>query len=239
MAIIISNNAAAYNSQSKLGLKNFSLTAVNTAKVQAEPSTTVGAAGYCDFLTSLGSNQFVSNNVSLAEPCYYNGGSIEIFNKPIPEAYALNPEYWKILNVYSKATNSNTTVLLPSEIAAANGVRVYTEGETILPGQLFYFDPADSKCYIYKNTDTNQNHIDHIVGFCILPAIDDKFLGVYGGAVNFDAETYVIGKNYYVDANGYATATIPVTPGTVKLPIGKGIDAKTIFLNIQEPKLLS
>jgi hypothetical protein len=238
MAIIVSTNATTYNSQKELGLKASSLTALTTAKLQAEPSATFGDAGYCDFLKSLGSNQFVSNNVSLAKPYYYNGGSIEIFNKTIPEVYALNPEYWKILNVYSKDTNSNTTVLLPSEIAAANGVRVYTEGETILPGQLFYFDPTDSKCYIYKSTDTDQNHIDHIVGFCILPAIDDKFLGVYGGAVNFDADTYVIGKNYYVDDSGYATATIPATPGTVKLPIGKGIDTKTIFLNIQEPKLL-
>lgn len=238
MAIIIGTNLAAHNAQNKAGLKKIESLAINTTKVKAAPSATVGAAGYCDFLTSLGSNQFVSNNVSLAEPYYYNGGSIEIFNKTIPESYALNPEYWKILNVYSKDTNSNTTVLLPSEIAAANGVRVYTEGETILSGQLFYFNPADSKCYVYKNTDVDQTHIDHIVGFCILPAIDDKFLGVYGGAVNFDANTYVIGKNYYVDDSGYATATIPVTPGTVKLPIGKGIDTKTIFLNIQEPKLL-
>lgn len=238
MSLIIAQNQAAYNNQKIIGLKDKNLTALTTSKLVSGASSTVGDNGYCEFLTSLGSNQFVSNEVKLADPYYYNGGSIEIFNKTIPESYALNPEYWKILNVYSKDTNSNTSVMLPSEIAAANGVRVYEQGETILPQQLFYYNPADSKCYIYKNTDVNPTHLDYIVGFCILPAIDNKFFGVYGGAVNFDAETYVIGKNYYVGSDGYPTATIPITPGTVKLAVGKGIDTKTIFLNIQEPKIL-
>lgn len=195
---------------------------------------------YCTQSEELEEDQSLGFGFGLDQPYAYKGGSIIINDKNIPESYALNPEYWKAINVYNKSNNTTITEIVPSDAYKETGLRVFVQGESISIGQFFYYNPNDSKCYIYRNTDTNRNHIDRILGVCVLDAINNKFFGLTYGLVNFNGSSYDIGKNYYIGNEGYWIHEFPIDGSSnVRVPIGRPIDEHTMYLNIREAVVLT